>query len=188
MPKFWSDDFDMDLLKLFPNLPEMLGAMAEMTMWTVGHGSFGRLNHPTVWNTHGAYLWLAKPNLPRNEHGWYRVNGCVSDSPEIECTWLEWLRDWWSHHYGFIVKPSGDYFPPMPVERFDTIMYDLRGWIKINEESRNRELEMVWLSLRNMTHRMSRLIERHRLRSGKQSPYFDRGTLPGINAPEVERI
>jgi hypothetical protein len=93
--KFWSDDFDMDLLKIYPNVvAECLGTLADRQLWTLGHESYGRLNHPTVWNTHGAYVWVEKPNLVRDPRGWYAVRGCVDDSPEIECTWLELLRDW----------------------------------------------------------------------------------------------
>lgn len=71
---FWSDDFDMDLLKLWPNLRNELGSLADVKMWTVGGESLGRLNHPTIWNTHGAFFWLGdKPNLKRDESGWFKT-------------------------------------------------------------------------------------------------------------------
>jgi hypothetical protein len=95
MEKFWSDDFDMDLLKIFPDLIAALGATADLTLWTLGHRTFGRLNHPSVWNTHAAFIWFEKPNLNRDEHGWFNIGGCVSDDEEVECTWLELLRDQW---------------------------------------------------------------------------------------------
>jgi hypothetical protein len=55
--KFWSDDFDMDLLKVFPQVEGMLRD-PNIPLWTVGHESHGRLNHPACWNSYGAFLWL----------------------------------------------------------------------------------------------------------------------------------
>lgn len=145
MPKFWSDDFDMDLLKLFPDLPATLGETADRVLWTTGHATWGRLNSPTCWNTHGAFFWTHKPNLKRDEHGWFNVMGCVSDSPEIECTWLELLRDQWPHSYGFILLPSNCAFNAPPREEFERIMYDLRGWKKDEYVEGARGTVMAWL-------------------------------------------
>jgi hypothetical protein len=128
--KFWSDDFDMDLLKLWPDLPAQLGATGDLKLWTVGHETHGRLNHPAVWNSHGAFVWLKQPNLQRDQHGWFNVHGCVDNAPEIECTWLELLRDQWSHHYNFILLPQMRRFeaPDRRNGLFDRIMYHSRGW------------------------------------------------------------
>lgn len=126
--KFWSDDFDMDLLKLWPELPQQLGETGERKLWTVGSESYGRLNHPTVWNTHGAFVWLNKPNLARDGSGWFNVHGCVSNEPEIECTWLELLRDQWPHSYNFILLPQMRIFEAPDRRDFDRIMYHVRGW------------------------------------------------------------
>jgi hypothetical protein len=145
MEKFWSDDFDMDLLKLFPELPKMLGETAERALWTVGHTTHGRLNHPACWNSHGAFAWTHKPNLKRDPHGWFNVMGCVSDAEEIECTWLELLRDQWPHGYGFILLPQQSMFVPPPRGEFEKIMYDLRGWIKDEHISIARCTAMAWI-------------------------------------------
>jgi hypothetical protein len=148
--KFWSDDFDMDLLKLFPDLPETLGEVAERALWTVGHATYGRLNHPAVWNSTGAlgelgaWVWTRKPNLPRKD-GWFNLSGCASNDPEIECTWLELLRDQWAHHYGFVLLPAKSIFTPAPLAEFDTIMYDLRGWRKDANALPARTSVMAWL-------------------------------------------
>lgn len=128
---FWSDDFDMDLLKVIPNVPEELGEYAERILWTVGNRDKrnGRLNHPVIWNTHGAFVWTVKPNLVRDGFGWFNVDGCVDDAEEIECTWLELLRDQWVHGFAFILKSiSQVYFPGPPQEHFMTLMYHIRGW------------------------------------------------------------
>lgn len=150
--KFWSDDFDMDLLKVFPQTPGILGDVADRMLWTVGHSTFGRLNHPSVWNTHGAYLWLSRPNLRRDEHGWFNVYGCVGDEPEIECTWLEWLRDAWAHSYSWVLIPSPPLgfrnFPAAPINDFMAIMYDLRKWIVKPKPNvaQSRARSLCWLT------------------------------------------
>ncbi len=99
----------MDLLKIFPNVTKML-RQPERILWTLGYQTMGRLNHPAVWNSHGdshgAFLWLEKPNLARDAHGWVNLGGYACTEPEIECTWLEWLRDAWAHSYGTVILPS----------------------------------------------------------------------------------
>ena len=142
-PRFWSDDFDMDLLKVFPDVARMLRA-PDRLLWTVGHTTHGRLNHPTVWNSHGAFLWLTKPELARDENGWFNVDGCVDDAPEIECTWMEWLRDAWVHSYGTLVLPHRRLLPEAPRRDFDTIMYDRRGWRK-QDVTGARKQALQWL-------------------------------------------
>ena len=143
-PKFWSDDFDMDLLKVFPQTESMLQD-PDATLWTVGHESFGRLNHPCTWNGPiGAFCWLEKPSLPRDEHGWFSVGGCVADEVEIECTWLEWLRDAWSLHYTATILPNRINLPAMQWRPFEQIMYDLRGWHK-QDVSAARKEALCWL-------------------------------------------
>jgi hypothetical protein len=166
--RFWSDDFDLDLLKLWPNLPARLGPTAGIRVWTVGSTSYGRLNHPTVWNTHGAFLWLEKPNLQRDADGWFRMQGCVSNSEEIECTWLEWLRSWWPHHHGFLLE--GNFFEASDDRYFESIMARVRGWRHQPEETQ-RAQAMAFARLVGMNHRFARLVETHRL-GREDCPYF----------------
>lgn len=130
MKPFWSDDFDMDLLKVLPDIAAEIGAFGDRTFWTVGHETHGRLNHPAVWNTHGAYLWREKPNLERDKYGWANINGCVTNDPEIECTWLEFLRDMWAHHFNVIVLPDNLLLRGSSWEQFERIMGNMRGWNK----------------------------------------------------------
>lgn len=147
--KFWSDNFDMDLPKVFPNILEILGETAEQKIWTVGHETFERLNHPAVWNTHGAYVWLDKPNLKRDEHGWFSIDSCVSNEKEIECTWLELLRDQWPHNYAFILLPVRAQFPSPPYRDFERIMYNLRGWHKYDDIQDSRNSALQWITRMN---------------------------------------
>ena len=128
MHKFWSDDFDMDLVKVFPDFPRQIGKAADIPLWTVGHSSYGRLNSPCQWNSHGAFVWSEKPELERDVHGWFNVWGCVGNDPVIECTWLELLRDQWPHHYNFILLPQQVKFDGPDWLIFERIMYHRRGW------------------------------------------------------------
>lgn len=142
--KFWSDDFDMDLLKVFPQFVESVQVFASRELWTVGHRTHGRLNHPTVWNTHGAFVWLAKPNLPRDKNGWFNINGYVDDSEEIECTWLELVRDQWAHNYDFLLMPSRSLFRSAGWNVFEEIMYHARGWRESDRIEMTREVALTW--------------------------------------------
>lgn len=128
--KFWSDDFDIDLLKIFPETPAHL-ERPHQPVWTFGNTTYGRLNHPTVWNTHGAFLWTQKPVLPRDKNGWVNIGGCVTEDPLVEATWLEFLRDAWAHHYNWITLPANEYFLGMDYRWFSQIMYHRRGWDKL---------------------------------------------------------
>lgn len=130
---FWSDDFDMDLVALFPQLPNMLQDTAQETMWTFGGETFTRLNHPAVWNWSTgpiAMFWKNKPAIQPDEKGWFRlVNGMVTDRPLIEATWLEVLRDAWSHCFLVMCDGEGLWNTADDELRriFDAIMWHIRG-------------------------------------------------------------
>jgi hypothetical protein len=141
----WCDDFDMDLLKIFPSTPQMLGDLANMPLWTVGGETDSKLNHPCVWNSHGAFVWTDTPILPRDKHGWFNVGGCVGDAPIVPCTLLEFLRDQWVHEYAAIVLPSRRVLPAPDMADFQDIMYDIRGWKKSQNIERSRQGALRWL-------------------------------------------
>lgn len=46
----------LDLLNIFPDIEKHLGATAEVPLWTLGHTSDGRLNHPATWDC--ALFWF----------------------------------------------------------------------------------------------------------------------------------
>jgi hypothetical protein len=155
--KFWSDDFDMDLLKVFPETVSIIGTLAEAKLWTVGSDTHGRLNHPTVWNSHGAFVWITPPQFSRDKDGWFNAKGCVSDSRVIECTWLELLRDQWPHGYSFLLIPEELRFPGPRRDFFEEIMYDLRGWRR-QDVSRQRAWVIQWITDANR--RLDRMLSR----------------------------
>lgn len=131
--RFWSDDFDMDLLKLFPDLPERLGEMAEVRLWVHGGESYGRLNHPSVWHDHEymvAFFGLAPDATGKPGAYW-------TSDPVVECTWLETLRDEWPHQYTIVVGRR----PVLRATRWETfgaLMCDLRGHHPLPDAERER--------------------------------------------------
>lgn len=191
--KFWSDDFDMDLLKVFPDVCELLGATVDIPIWTLSHETYGRLNCPCAWNTDfglTSFLWLEKPNLPRDEHGSVSVNGCVTNDQEIEGTWLEWLRDMWAHQQSWLLIPGYVRFSSMAWRPFEQIMWHKRGWNKSLTDaglSLSPDVDPIegplkagrlWLKTANV--RFARAVESHRL--GKEIfPYFATRTVPGFS-------
>lgn len=140
MSGFWSDDFDMDLLKLFPDLPGALRETAEYPLWTIGGTHNGKLNHPVVWNgysTMESIFWLEPPVPHRDQHGWFTLaDGKTANEEVITATWLEVLRDCWPHGYAIMLHHGRDFDVVTTLwdsfklqDDFMTIMYDLRGWI-----------------------------------------------------------
>lgn len=135
---FWADDFDLDLLKVFPDLPEILGNTIDLPVWTVGHPDSrnGRLNHPSTWNDGGALIWIEKPELTYDDHGWTSIDAHSTNEPVIECTWLEILRDQWVHSFGIRLLSQLDgvshgialMLAPPPSLHFSTIMSHRRNW------------------------------------------------------------
>lgn len=145
--KFWADDFDMDLLKVFPDLAEMLGNTIDLSLWTVGHERFGRLNHPASWNDGGGYMWLEKPNLDR-ERGWASISGGhVTNAPEIECTWLEMIRDLWCHRMMMMFLPQRIIVPDSPWTCFEAIMSNRRGWNTEKDIALDLAKARCWIEL-----------------------------------------
>ena len=168
LPKFWADDFDMDLLAVFPDIREMLGDTINTPIWTVSHETYGRLNCPNFWHGIGSILWLQKPNLPRDKHGWASIDGYVTQSQEIEGTWLEWLRDMWVHAHPWVVFPHGVSFAPVDYNGvFYPIMSHRRGWHPDPDiETRYRNARF-WIEKAN--NRFRRLCENDRTASGSST-------------------
>lgn len=206
--KFWSDDFDMDLLKVYPNAVEALGATAEIKLWTISHETYGRINCPVAWNTYTglqSFLWLENPylNLARDKHGWINIDGFVCNEPVLECTWLEWLRDMWSHQHRWLLIPSGNianvehggvHFAGMDWWSFEKVMWHIRGWndnlpekdqeIQVKNAERGYAAGWIWLMKANR--RFAHAVEEARL-GPERYPYFVAGSVPGHNGPSIER-
>lgn len=128
---FWSDDFDMDLLKVLPETPELLTEkIASVELVTQGSpdrrpGSptYGRLIHPACWNSdRGLAAWFGFRDPARPA-------GYVTSDPELRCTYLEALRDAWCHSYVLIVEGQAMWDAGVRWgELFEPLMYHRRNW------------------------------------------------------------
>ena len=153
---FWSDDFDMDLLKVLPETPDILGKTADVELVTQGHTSHGRLNHPAVWNTDGglaAWFGFRDPARP---------TGFVCDHPLVRCTFLEVLRDAWSHTYLVMVERQRVWGNSrVGWELFQQLMYHRRGWHTYPAAVIETALAELHLSLNEAMARMELLVLHH---------------------------
>jgi len=126
---FWSDDFDMDLPKVFPDALRLLGDLADVEITTCGIpcARTGRLNHPTVWNTcDGCAAFFGFGNPGRDTGFYFSGYGAT----EITCTAWEAFRDCWAHHFLMIVDRQSIWNSHALCDAFDAIMFNQRGWGK----------------------------------------------------------
>ena len=128
-PKFWSDDFDMDLPKIIPEARSLLGAYADLELVTHGSETHGRLNHPTCWNHELGYVsYFGRPGRI------FKPNGYWTDSPIIRCTLWEAIRDAWAHDNVIIFEGRTPIWSGNETRRdFDPLMYHIRGWRALDE-------------------------------------------------------
>lgn len=122
---FWSDDFDMDLPKIFPDARKLLGDLADVELVTSGTPctKTGRLNHPCVWNGDGGMLAFFGFGNPGRDINFYVAPG----SAVIRCTAWEAFRDAWPHTFIMIVDQQRVWDTGALRPHFETIMWDLRG-------------------------------------------------------------
>jgi hypothetical protein len=163
---FWSDNFDMDLLKVFPDAVELCDHMEDLKLWTYSHTTLGRINCPSSWNTDlglMAFFWTKIPAHHR-EGNWSRFGFFyTTDAPLVECTWLEVIRDEWSHQSvvnvnGLIVWRPGDLWP-----HFERIMWFVRDVTK----TRDATTEQVQAALQAAVQDRHREISESLLRCRK---------------------
>lgn len=133
----WCDGHPMDLLSLFPVLEGELRAMeadlwapAPYAIWTIGHKSVGRLNHPAVWNADGeltAYFGITppKPGRDATTADWLPNGSTAASGRPVRTTVSDALRDVWMHHYSLVIEGRrvlGDMTP-----EFNLILSVVRG-------------------------------------------------------------
>lgn len=159
----WCDDFDIDLPKVFPEALELLGDTADVKLFTHGHETGGKLNHPSVWNgqqTMIAFFGFYGPCKP----DWYSTN-----EPIVECTFWEAMRDCWPHTYGLFVSPGIDQehrlvFDSFELrDQFQTIMWHLRKWGKQDSQKLARAKENVLTVIKRSVFEMETLCQIARL-------------------------
>jgi hypothetical protein len=98
---FWSDDFDLDLLRVLPEIETAIGRTGEIVLHThdtLAHPLTRRITHPVCWNTPrgpAAFFGFADAATP---------SAYVTDAPLVDCTFLEAVRDCWVHGYLMVVE------------------------------------------------------------------------------------
>ncbi len=154
--RFWSDDFDMDLPRIIPAVDDALGDAADITLWTHGHTSHGRLNHPSVWHTHrGGVAYFGTDNS-----GGWKPADYYTGAPIVECTWREVARDAWPHRYIVAVSGLAVWDTNRLSGTFTRLMYDLRGWQTLPEGEADRLRGQVLASLIAATRDLRQLLQR----------------------------
>lgn len=177
LTKFWGDNFDMDLLQLFPDLRSRLGPFADARVWTLGSVANDgcTFSHPSVWHGYTgieAFFWAEQPPDMKREGRWIRVDGGrTTDDPWCCLTVLQAIRDCWSHHYNLYLEGKlclrmtdkfyGSHFYP--------IMATRRGWQALDIERRLCEV-LGWALQAAET--MKPIVETKRLALACAFPYL----------------
>ncbi len=121
--RFWSDDFDMDLPKVLPGVWDLAQQAPTIPIYTQGHRSYGRLNHPAVWNHHDGMVAFFGFDQVCGKPSHYVCGGEV-----VECTFAEVIRDGWPHGYRVLLEGREIWNSERVQWAFNALMYDLRGW------------------------------------------------------------
>lgn len=130
---FWSDDFDMDLLAVFPEAEALLAPVGGLLLRTRSSLTHGRINCPDAWNTrHGlaSYFSLAERG-PDDNPSWPAPLHHHSTHLVAVCTGLEVIRDLWVHQHVMMVDGTLLWKAASLRSDFDRLMGQRRryGWL-----------------------------------------------------------
>lgn len=148
--RFWSDDFDMDLPKVIPDARDRLGKFAELELVTHGHETYGRLNHPSVWNHPlGSVSFFGRGSPHKPPEYW-------TNHPLVKCTLWEAVRDAWVHSNVILFES----FPIWSDQRkhFDPLMGCIRGWSLLTEREVTKHKDAVKWALDCCRNDVQRLV------------------------------
>jgi len=118
----WCDNFDMDLYKVIPEAKRLVSPVQGVRLFTHGHLTDGKLNHPSVWSGYHGIMAFFGFDDPAKPAGYW------TDDPVIECTFEEVVRDAWCHSYQVIVELRHIWSAYSLSEQFEDIMWHIRGW------------------------------------------------------------
>ncbi|HEX9996687.1 MAG TPA: hypothetical protein VGB45_06060 [Abditibacterium sp.] len=160
--KMWCDDFDADLLKIFPHgeIERLVEPVAGLTLYTMGNQTGGKLNHPSVWNgRYGTEAFFG--TKPENSTFKPESYWCDHESA-IPCTVLEMLRDWWPHSYNVLL----DGIPVLGEcsAQMMGLLYHLRGWATLPDGGASHR-RIVLSKIARMVERIQTLESRVAARS-----------------------
>ena len=140
---FWSDDFDMDMLKVLPITEADADYLRSVELWTYGHTTHGRLNHPSCWNGDQGSIAFFGTTINTGKPAGYWTS-----SPLVRCTALEAFRDAWAHNYLMIVDNKAVVWNPEKLwPSFEAIMCAIRGWPGGTEAQREAAVQFSLRSL-----------------------------------------
>lgn len=124
-PRFWCDDFDADLYNVVPEARAVLAPVAEVKLFTRGHATNGRLNHPTVWNHDlGFIAFFSFGGEPRPSEAFYTTD------PIVECTFAEAVRDAFVHGISMVLEKKVIFHAGALAQDYSALLYNHRGWRK----------------------------------------------------------
>ncbi len=159
----WCDKFDADLYKVVPRAREVIAPVADVKLYTFGHLTEGKLNHPATWHgypTMLAFFGFSPETIGKPDAYW-------TDDPVVECTFEEAMRDCWSHDYGILINSFVVWDSLALQTRFYDLMFHIRGQ-KVLPEAR---LEQVQGAVLNSVRRAVRYFEQfHALWVVKDGP------------------
>jgi len=154
---FWSDGFDMDLLKVLPEVEEWCGQDSR-PLYVHAHATHGRLNSPCAWNAPEGLVsfFSLAPDCPAKPSHFY------TSDPIVECTILEVLRDIWVHGCYAVLDGRLLWDSQGVQENFNSLMYHRRGWIAIPEYEVTRHLSRARSEIRQALSRYAFMVHRHK--------------------------
>lgn len=125
--QFWSDGFDMDLLRVCPEAIDALGETGQRVLYVRGGTSHGRLNHPSAWGHDRGFVSFFGHRGPTEPPSW------CSGEPVRECTVEEMIRDAWVHDLVCVVDGVEVFDGATLAGDFQRWMYHLRGWALLTD-------------------------------------------------------
>ena len=146
-PKFWCDDFDMDLPKVIPDAKELLGEVADLELRTHGNKTDGRLNHPCVWNHSIGMVAFFGRSSPMKPEAYY------TDRQVVLCTLWEAIRDAWCHDYVIIFEGRRPIWDGSKTRaQFEPLMYHIRKWRELPDAEVEKHKQKVRMRLELVPH------------------------------------
>jgi hypothetical protein len=130
----WSDDFDMDLLKLFPEMRAVpiVAEADKLLVYTYGSQSRDKkvFSHPSTWNGVGSLYFTEPPEFLRDDKSGFVClpNGYVTNDALCCISAFDAIRDTWCHDLNLMLNwepwiPEPDYH-----NVFSSIMSHVRNW------------------------------------------------------------
>jgi hypothetical protein len=169
----WCDDFDMDLLKVLPEVERLLAPLSDIRLYTTCRPTFGRINLPCSWDDYAGITCFVGFLREREELPAVGPQplGYYTDSPVVEATAEEMFRDLWVHQCRW-VQVQGPGFcgrwdhkteawrPHALTRNFMDLMYHLRRIWPMEEGEWRYARRKALQSIADASRRLERL---HRL-------------------------